>query len=56
MHLSLEQSLNEASRIGANRTLLTHMSHEMPHRGISGTLPETVELAYDGLVVEVAHA
>lgn len=56
MHLSLEQSLNEASKIAANRTLLTHMSHEMPHREISGTLPETVELAYDGLVVEVAHA
>jgi len=56
MHLSLEQALAEASKIGARRTLLTHMSHEMPHREISGTLPGTVELAYDGLVVEVSEA
>jgi phosphoribosyl 1,2-cyclic phosphate phosphodiesterase len=56
MHLSLEQALEEAARIGAGRTLLTHMSHEMPHRAISGTLPATVELAYDGLVVEVSEA
>jgi phosphoribosyl 1,2-cyclic phosphate phosphodiesterase len=56
MHLSLEQALIEAERVGAARTLLTHMGHEMPHREISGTLPPTVELAYDGLVVEVAEA
>ena len=52
-HLSLEQALAEASRIGARRTLLTHMSHEMPHREISATLPEGIELAYDGLTFEV---
>jgi phosphoribosyl 1,2-cyclic phosphate phosphodiesterase len=56
LHLSLEQALTEASKIAATRTLLTHMSHEMPHREISGTLPETVALAHDGLLVEVAHA
>ena len=52
-HLSLAQAVDEASRIGARRTLLTHMSHEMPHGEISGNLPQGVELAFDGLTFEV---
>ena len=52
-HLSLEQAIAEARRIGARRTLLTHMSHEMPHRRISATLPGAIELAHDGLTFEV---
>jgi phosphoribosyl 1,2-cyclic phosphate phosphodiesterase len=52
-HLSLEQALEEAARVRAVRTFLTHLGHEMPHGGISATLPEGVELAYDGMTVEV---
>jgi hypothetical protein len=29
------------------------MSHEMPHRQISATLPGAIELAHDGLTFEV---
>jgi len=52
-HLSLEQALAEARKIGARRTLLTHMSHEMPHGQISANLPGAIELAHDGLTFEV---
>ncbi len=48
-HLSLAEALAVAARVGAKRTLLTHLSHELPHEATSATLPSGVELAYDGL-------
>ena len=52
-HLTVEGALIEAQRIGARRTLLTHMSHELSHAETSAQLPPGVELAYDGLVLEL---
>jgi phosphoribosyl 1,2-cyclic phosphate phosphodiesterase len=52
-HLHLDAALAEAARIGAARTWLTHLGHEMPHARISATLPEGVALAFDGLVLEL---
>ncbi len=53
-HQSLEQALERARRIGASRTILTHLGHEMPYRTIAAALPAGVDLAYDGLSFEVA--
>jgi phosphoribosyl 1,2-cyclic phosphate phosphodiesterase len=53
-HLHLERAVAEAHRIGARRTLFTHLGHEMPHAAISASLPEGMELAYDGQVLELA--
>jgi len=52
-HFSLDQAVVEAARIGASRTLLTHLGHEMPHGRISDSLPTGVELAHDGLTLDV---
>ncbi len=52
-HLHLDAALDEARRIGARRTIFTHLGHDMPHRTISDALPPGVELAEDGLVVSV---
>ncbi len=52
-HLTVAAAVVEAQRIGARRTLLTHMSHELPHAETSARLPRGVELAYDGLVLEL---
>lgn len=52
-HMHLARALEEVSRIGAKRTLLTHIAHEIAHAEIDPTLPDGVRLAYDGLVVEV---
>lgn len=51
-HFHLARALEEAVRIGADRTLLTHMGHDLLHAEIEAELPRGVELAYDGLVVE----
>jgi phosphoribosyl 1,2-cyclic phosphate phosphodiesterase len=50
-HFSLEEALAMAARVAARRTILVHLSHELPHAATSRSLPAGVELAYDGLVV-----
>lgn len=51
-HLTIEQALGVAERVGAAGTYFTHMSHDVMHAEVEATLPEGVRLAYDGLVVE----
>ena len=50
-HLTVAQALEVAARVGAERTLLTHIAHDLGHAETSARLPPGVELAYDGLVV-----
>jgi len=50
-HFSIDEALQAARRVGARRTLLVHMSHDVLHAEVSARLPEGVELAYDGLEV-----
>ena len=52
-HMHLSRALEEVARIGARRTFLTHIAHEISHAEVDPTLPEGVRLAYDGLVEEV---
>jgi phosphoribosyl 1,2-cyclic phosphate phosphodiesterase len=51
-HLHLARALEETARIGAARTLFTHIAHEVEHAAVAATLPPGVELAYDGLSIE----
>jgi phosphoribosyl 1,2-cyclic phosphate phosphodiesterase len=53
-HMHLARALETAARIGAARTLLTHIAHEIAHADVSRTLPAGVALAYDGLSVETS--
>ncbi len=50
-HFSLDEAVQAARRVGARRTLLVHMSHDVLHAEVAARLPESVELAYDGLEV-----
>ncbi len=52
-HFNLEQAIECARRIGARRTLFTHIAHEILHERTSRELPPGMELAYDGLRLEV---
>jgi phosphoribosyl 1,2-cyclic phosphate phosphodiesterase len=52
-HFTVAQAIEAASRVGAERTLLTHIAHDLGHAETSANLPAGVELAYDGLEVEV---
>ncbi len=55
-HLSLDQAVAEAQRIGARRTCFTHISHELMHRPTCAELPAGIELARDGLEIELEEA
>ena len=52
-HFSLDEALEVAAELKPKRTLLTHMSCKLDHEATSAALPPGVELAYDGLVVEM---
>ncbi|MEK6248061.1 MAG: MBL fold metallo-hydrolase [Planctomycetales bacterium] len=50
-HFSLEEAVAVIERCQPKRALLTHISHELDHEAVSESLPESIELAYDGLRV-----
>jgi len=52
-HFSVDEAAAAAARIGAERTWFTHISHDLGHAATGASLPPGVELAYDGLVIEV---
>jgi phosphoribosyl 1,2-cyclic phosphate phosphodiesterase len=52
-HFSLTEAVEAARRIAPRRTCFTHMCHDLAHAATCARLPEGVELAYDGLVVDL---
>jgi len=51
-HFSFEEALAAAARIGARRTIFTHITHEVDHDSLAMQLPPGVELGYDGLAFD----
>ena len=47
-HFCISEAIELAQRIGARRTFLTHLCHEVSHSRDSRKLPSGIELAYDG--------
>jgi phosphoribosyl 1,2-cyclic phosphate phosphodiesterase len=53
-HFTLDQAVAIAREIGAEQTYLIHMSHQMGlHAEVDSELPEGINLAYDGLAVNL---
>ena len=52
-HMHLARALEESRLIGPRRTFLTHIGHDLLHARVSAGLPPGVELAYDGLVLDI---
>jgi len=53
-HYCLPEALEVIERVSPRKAYLTHLSHEMGlYAAVSKELPEHVELAYDGLKVDI---
>jgi phosphoribosyl 1,2-cyclic phosphate phosphodiesterase len=52
-HLSFDEAVAAARRVGAERTFLTHLTHNDAHADLEADLPEGVYPAFDGLQVVV---
>jgi phosphoribosyl 1,2-cyclic phosphate phosphodiesterase len=52
-HFSVSEAVQASQRLGARRTCFTHICHDLPHAETCGRLPATIELAYDGLVIDL---
>jgi phosphoribosyl 1,2-cyclic phosphate phosphodiesterase len=51
-HFNVEEAMAAAEAVGAEKTYLTHMTHEVRHQELLDRLPSWVEPAYDGLSIE----
>ena len=53
-HFSLGEAIDAVRRMRAERAYFTHICHDLPHAETCAQLPDGVELAYDGLVLEIS--
>lgn len=52
-HLSVPEAVRAARAIGAERTYLTHLTHDNMHADLEAELPRGISPAFDGLTVRV---
>jgi phosphoribosyl 1,2-cyclic phosphate phosphodiesterase len=52
-HFTVAEALEVVARVGPRRSYLTHVCHDLGHDATNRDLPAGVELAYDGLVLDV---
>lgn len=52
-HLNVEEAIELARAIGAQRTYLTHLTHRVRHDELAARLPAGIEPAWDGLVIDI---
>jgi phosphoribosyl 1,2-cyclic phosphate phosphodiesterase len=52
-HLSVSEAIDVAREVGAERTYLTHLTHDNFHASLEAELPSGIAPAFDGLVVRL---
>lgn len=52
-HFNLAQAISLAEELEPRRTYFTHMSHDLEHESTNAQLPESMQLAYDGLTLDL---
>ncbi len=52
-HLSIPEAIRIAAQVGAERTYLTHLTHDNFHADLEAELPRGISPAFDGLTVRI---
>ena len=52
-HFTVDEALEVVARLAPERAYFTHICHDLPHAATCARLPPGVELAYDGLVLDI---
>lgn len=53
-HFTFQEAIDLANELGAKKTYFTHISHQLGlHQEVTLELPNHIELAYDGLQIEI---
>lgn len=52
-HFNVEQALEVVARLRPRRVYFTHLTHDLDYSATNAALPAGVELAYDGLTVQI---
>ena len=52
-HFSVDEAIAVVTQIRPSRAYFTHMSHDLPHEATCRNLPGQIELAYDGLSLDL---
>lgn len=52
-HFTVAEAMAVVERLQPAKTYFTHICHDLPHAATNRTLPANVELAYDGLTLDV---
>ncbi len=52
-HMTVEQAVDIVKKLRPKRTILTHLSHDIDYPQDNPRLPEGIEFAYDGMMLEV---
>ena len=52
-HLSIPEAVEAAKAIGAERTYLTHLTHDNFHADLEAELPRGITPAFDGLTIRI---
>lgn len=55
-HFTVAEALTVVDRLKPQQTYLTHICHDLPHIATNESLPAAVELAYDGLAIDIETA
>ncbi|MGO9648346.1 MAG: MBL fold metallo-hydrolase [Terriglobales bacterium] len=51
-HSTVDKSLRIVERLQPKRAFFTHICHDLPHAATNASLPQNVQLSYDGMKLE----
>lgn len=53
-HFSIDEAVDAARRMNAQRTFFTHLCHDVDHETLEQELPADIRPAYDGMKIEIS--